>query len=97
VINTSSSELGPVLAAHNVGGTRRRRDWRACSARLRVTEQIDATCDQWAPTRFHYLVVPHPRLFVADPRVTIMADFQGIVGGYCIGVIILGIDRGGLP
>ncbi|OPY65362.1 MAG: putative phospholipid ABC transporter permease protein MlaE [Syntrophorhabdaceae bacterium PtaU1.Bin034] len=86
-------ELGPVLTGLMVTG----RAGSAIAAELgtmRVTEQIDAlTVMALNPVK--YLVVPRvlASLFML-PILTIIADFTGIVGGYFIGVKLLGINEG---
>lgn len=86
-------ELGPVLTALMVTG-------RAGSAMatelgtMRVTEQIDALFTM-AVNPVKYLVVPR---IVAGllmfPVLTIITDFVGAVGGYLVGVKLLGINPG---
>jgi len=86
-------ELGPVLTALMVTG----RAGSAMAAELgsmRVTEQIDAlTVMALSPVQ--YLVVPRvlASLFMV-PLLTIIADFVGIIGGYFVGVRLLGINEG---
>jgi phospholipid/cholesterol/gamma-HCH transport system permease protein len=86
-------ELGPVLTALMVTG----RAGSAIAAELgsmRVTEQIDAlTVMALSPVK--YLVVPRvlASLFML-PILTIIADFAGILGGYFVGVKLLGINEG---
>jgi phospholipid/cholesterol/gamma-HCH transport system permease protein len=78
-------ELGPVLTALMVTG-------RAGSAM--ATEQIDAlTVMALNPVK--YLVVPRvlASLFML-PILTVIGDFTGIVGGYFVGVKLLGINEG---
>jgi len=61
---------------------------------MRVTEQIDAlTVMALSPVK--YLVVPRvlASLFMV-PILTIIADFVGIIGGYFVGVKLLGITEG---
>ena len=86
-------ELGPVLTALMVTA-------RASSAMaaelgtMRVTEQIDAL-SAMAVDPLQYLVVP--RLWAAVfmlPLLTGISDAIGILGGYLIGVNLLGIDPG---
>jgi phospholipid/cholesterol/gamma-HCH transport system permease protein len=86
-------ELGPVLTALMVTG----RAGSAMAAELgsmRVTEQIDAlTVMALSPIK--YLVTP--RILAAMlmlPILTVIADFMGIVGGYFVGVKLLGINEG---
>ncbi|MEE9590878.1 MAG: ABC transporter permease [Thermodesulfobacteriota bacterium] len=86
-------ELGPVLTGLMVAG-------RAGSAMatelatMRVTEQIDAlTTMAVNPTR--YLITPRILAGILMlPILTIIADFVGIIGGYVIGVKMLGINSG---
>jgi phospholipid/cholesterol/gamma-HCH transport system permease protein len=86
-------ELGPVLTGLMVAG-------RAGSAMatelgtMRVTEQIDALTTM-AVNPIRYLVTPR---IVAGllmlPILSIIATFVGIVGGYIVGVKMLGINSG---
>lgn len=86
-------ELGPVLAAIMVIG-------RAGSAMcaevgiMRNTEQIDAL-ECMAIDPYKYLMVPK---FVAGvisvPLLTFIFDVVGILGGYLIGVVLLGVSQG---
>lgn len=86
-------ELGPVLTGLMVTG-------RAGSAMatelgtMRVTEQIDALYTM-AVNPVKYLVVPRivAGLFMF-PLLTIVTDFVGVVGGYMVGVRLLGINPG---
>jgi len=93
VINsTLVKELGPVLAATmlagRVGGA-----MAAVLGTMRVTEQIDALTAMGSDP-IHYLVVPRfLACILLIPALTVMADFMGIIGGYCYSVIILGIDH----
>jgi len=86
-------ELGPVLTALMVTG----RAGSAMAAELgsmRVSEQIDAlTVMALSPVK--YLVVPRvlASLFML-PVLTVIADFTGILGGYFVGVKLLGINEG---
>ncbi|HUJ68132.1 MAG TPA: ABC transporter permease [Syntrophorhabdales bacterium] len=84
-------ELGPVLTGLMVTG----RAGSAIAAEIgsmRVTEQIDALTVM-ALNPIKYLVVPR---IVASilmlPILTIIADFTGIVGGYFVGVVLLGMN-----
>jgi len=86
-------ELGPVLTGLMVTG----RAGSAIAAELgsmRVTEQIDAlTVMALNPVK--YLVVPRVVASVLMlPILTVIADFTGIVGGYFVGVVLLGINGG---
>jgi phospholipid/cholesterol/gamma-HCH transport system permease protein len=86
-------ELGPVLTGLMVTG-------RAGSAMatelgtMRVTEQIDALFTM-AVNPVKYLVTP--RIIagvVMFPLLTIVTDFVGVIGGYLVGVKLLGINPG---
>jgi len=86
-------ELGPVLTSLMVTG----RAGSAMAAELgtmRVTEQIDAlTVMALNPVK--YLVVPRVvASFFMLPVLTVVSDFIGIVGGYLVGVKLLGINEG---
>ncbi|HME42238.1 MAG TPA: ABC transporter permease [Syntrophorhabdales bacterium] len=86
-------ELGPVLTALMVTG----RAGSAMAAELgsmRITEQIDAlTVMALSPVK--YLVVPRVLAsFFMVPVLTVIADFIGIIGGYFVGVKLLGINEG---
>jgi phospholipid/cholesterol/gamma-HCH transport system permease protein len=86
-------ELGPVLTSFMVTG----RAGSAMAAEIgsmRVTEQIDALFAM-AVNPIKYLVVPRVLAsIVVVPILTAIADFVGIVGGYFMGVSILGINAG---
>ncbi len=86
-------ELGPVLTGLMVTG-------RAGSAMatelgtMRVTEQIDAI-ETMAINPIKYLVVPRLLAGVLMfPLLTVVTSFVGVVGGYIIGVKMLGINPG---
>lgn len=86
-----TNELGPVLTALMVAG----RVGAAMAAELgtmKVTEQIDALYTL-ATSPIKYLIVPR---FIASivmiPLLTICSIFIGIVGGYIVGVKMLGIN-----
>jgi phospholipid/cholesterol/gamma-HCH transport system permease protein len=86
-------ELGPVLTGLMVTG----RAGSAIAAELgtmRVTEQIDAlTVMALNPVK--YLVVPRVLAsLLMLPILTVIADLMGIVGGYFVGVKLLGINEG---
>ncbi len=86
-------ELGPVLTSLMVTG----RAGSAMAAELgtmRVTEQIDALYVM-AANPVKYLVVPRilAGLFML-PLLTTVANFVGVVGGYIVGVKLLGINSG---
>ena len=86
-------ELGPVLTSLMVTA----RAGSAMAAELgtmRVTEQIDALYVMAANPVKHLIV---PRIIasvIMVPLLTIVADFVGIIGGYFVGVDILGINSG---
>ncbi|MFZ5585783.1 MAG: MlaE family ABC transporter permease [Thermodesulfobacteriota bacterium] len=86
-------ELGPVLTALMVTG----RAGSAMAAELgtmRVTEQIDALYVM-AVNPIQYLVLPRVvASIIMLPLLTIVADYVGIVGGYVVGVHLLGINSG---
>jgi len=86
-------ELGPVLTGLMVTG----RAGSAIAAELgtmRVTEQIDALTVM-ALNPIKYLVVPRVvAAILMLPILTVIADFTGIVGGYFVGVVLLGINEG---
>jgi phospholipid/cholesterol/gamma-HCH transport system permease protein len=86
-------ELGPVLTALMVTG----RAGSAMAAELgtmRVTEQIDALVVM-ALNPIKYLVVPRViASFIMLPILTIISDFVGVVGGYLVGVKLLGVNEG---
>jgi phospholipid/cholesterol/gamma-HCH transport system permease protein len=86
-------ELGPVLTCLMVTG----RAGSAMAAELgtmRVTEQIDALTVM-ALNPIKYLVTPRViAAFLMLPLLTVIADFVGIVGGYLVGVKLLGINEG---
>jgi len=86
-------ELGPVLTGLMVTG-------RAGSAMatelgtMRVTEQIDALVTM-AVNPIKYLVVPRMLAgLLMFPLLAIVTDFVGVVGGYLVGVKLLGINPG---
>jgi phospholipid/cholesterol/gamma-HCH transport system permease protein len=86
-------ELGPVLTGLMVTG-------RAGSAMatelgtMRVTEQIDALVTM-AVNPIKYLVTPRVIAgILMFPLLAIVTDFVGVVGGYVVGVKLLGINPG---
>lgn len=86
-------ELGPVLSGLMVTG-------RAGSAMatelgtMRVTEQIDALATM-AVNPVKYLVTPRIIAgILMFPFLTVITDFVGVVGGYLVGVKLLGINSG---
>jgi phospholipid/cholesterol/gamma-HCH transport system permease protein len=86
-------ELGPVLTALMVTA----RAGSAMAAELgtmRVTEQIDALYVM-AANPVKYLIVPRVISgFTMVPLLTVISDFLGILGGYFVGVHLLGINEG---
>ncbi len=86
-------ELGPVLTCLMVTG----RAGSAMAAELgtmRVTEQVDALYVM-AVNPVQYLVLPRVVASVVMlPVLTVVADYVGIVGGYVVGVHLLGINPG---
>jgi phospholipid/cholesterol/gamma-HCH transport system permease protein len=86
-------ELGPVLTSLMVTA----RAGSAMAAELgtmRVTEQIDALYVMAANPVKHLIV---PRVIAGVlmvPLLTVVSDFVGIVGGYFVGVQVLGINSG---
>jgi len=86
-------ELGPVLGALMVTG----RAGSALTAELgimRITEQIDAlTVMALSPMR--YLVAPSILAgLITFPLMTALFDVVGILGGYLVGVKLLGLSEG---
>lgn len=86
-------ELGPVLTALMVTG-------RAGSAMcaeigiMRIEEQIDAL-ECMAIDPFAYLITPRLLAnFICLPLLTAFCDVVGILGGYLVGVDLLGISHG---
>jgi len=86
-------ELGPVLTSLMVTA----RAGSAMAAELgtmRVTEQIDAL-SVMAVNPVKHLIVPRVIAGVLMvPMLTVVSDFVGILGGYFVGVHILGINSG---
>jgi phospholipid/cholesterol/gamma-HCH transport system permease protein len=86
-------ELGPVITALMVTG----RAGSAMAAEIgtmRVTEQVDALAVM-AINPIQYLVTP--RLIagvIMLPLLTVVSDFVGVLGGYLVGVNLLGINSG---
>lgn len=86
-------ELGPVITGLMVTG-------RAGSAicaeigTMRVTEQVDALTVM-AINPVQYLVLPRVVAgFFVLPMLTVISDVMGILGGYLVGVKVLGIHGG---
>ena len=86
-------ELGPVITALMVTG-RAGSSIAAEIGTMRVTEQIDAL-DVMAVNPVQYLVLPRVVAgMVMLPLLTVLSDFVGVVGGYLVGVRMLGINKG---
>jgi phospholipid/cholesterol/gamma-HCH transport system permease protein len=86
-------ELGPVLTSLMVTG-RAGSAMTAELATMRVTEQIDAL-RVMALNPIQYLVAPRMiASFIMLPVLTCISNFVGIVGGYIVGVKLLGINEG---
>jgi phospholipid/cholesterol/gamma-HCH transport system permease protein len=84
-------ELGPVLSGLMV--TARAGSLMAAElGTMRVTEQIDALYTM-AVNPIHYLIVPRVTASVLVlPMLVVLSDFIGILGGYLVGVKLLGIN-----
>ena len=86
-------ELGPVLTSLMVTG-RVGSSMAAELGTMRVTEQIDALYVM-AANPIKYLVVPRVLAgLLMLPLLTGIANFVGVVGGYVVGVTLLGINKG---
>ena len=86
-------ELGPVLTSLMVTG-RAGSSMAAELGTMRVTEQIDALTVM-ALNPIKYLVTPRVvASFFMLPVITAISDFVGIIGGYLVGVKLLGINEG---
>ncbi|MBI5167754.1 MAG: ABC transporter permease [candidate division NC10 bacterium] len=84
-------ELGPVLTALMVAG--RAGSFMAAElGTMRVTEQIDAL-GTMAVNPVQFLIVPRILAgIVMLPILTVLADVLGMIGGYVVGVELLGIN-----
>jgi phospholipid/cholesterol/gamma-HCH transport system permease protein len=86
-------ELGPVLTALMVSG----RAGSAVTAEIgimRITEQLDAL-DTMAVNPLQYVVMPKILAgLVSVPLLTGIFDVVGILGGYAVGVGLLGVSSG---
>lgn len=86
-------ELGPVLTALMVSG----RAGSAITAEIgimRITEQLDAM-DTMAVNPLQYVVMPKLLAgLIALPLLTAIFDVVGILGGYLVGVCLLGVSSG---
>ena len=86
-------EMGPVLTGIMVSA----RAGSAVTAEIgimRITEQLDAL-DTMAVNPIQYVVMP--RLLagvIAVPLLTAIFDVTGIMGGYLVGVVLLGVSPG---
>ncbi len=86
-------ELGPVLTSLMVTG-RAGSAMTAELATMRVTEQIDALIVM-ALDPVKYLVTPRMiASFLMLPVLASISNFVGIIGGYLVGVKLLGINEG---
>lgn len=86
-------ELGPVISALMVTG----RAGSAIAAEIgvmRISEQIDAL-ELMGLNPYRYLIVPNLLAgLLSMPLLTAMFDVIGIVGGYLVGVKLLGVGAG---
>ena len=86
-------EMGPVLTGIMVSA----RAGSAVTAEIgimRITEQLDAE-DTMAVNPMQYVVMPKLLAgLIAMPLLTGMFDVMGILGGYLVGVVLLGISSG---
>ncbi|OGW26244.1 MAG: ABC transporter permease, partial [Nitrospinae bacterium RIFCSPLOWO2_12_FULL_47_7] len=86
-------ELGPVLSSLMVTG----RAGSAISAEIgimRISEQLDAL-DTMALSPMKYIVTPKILAsLIAIPLLTAIFDVVGIMGGYMVGVHLLGVNPG---
>lgn len=86
-------ELGPVLTALMVSG----RAGSAITAEvgiMRITEQLDAL-DTMAVNPLQFVIMPKLLAgLISVPLLTAMFDVVGILGGYVVGVMVLGVSSG---
>ncbi len=86
-------EMGPVLTGFMVSA----RAGTAVTAEIgimRITEQLDAL-DTMAVNPMQYLVMPKLLAgLIAVPLLTAIFDVTGILGGYVVGVVLLGVSSG---
>jgi len=86
-------EMGPVLTGIMVSA----RAGSAVTAEIgimRITEQLDAL-DTMAVSPMQYVVMPKLLAgLIAVPLLTAMFDVMGILGGYVVGVMLLGLSSG---
>ena len=88
-----TKELGPVLTALMVN-SRAGSSIAAQLGTMKVTEQIDALRSM-AVNPVQYLISPRILAgFVMLPFLTIISNLVGVVGGYIIAVLLLGLDHG---
>jgi phospholipid/cholesterol/gamma-HCH transport system permease protein len=86
-------EMGPVLTGIMVSA----RAGSAVTAEIgimRITEQLDAL-DTMAVNPMQYVVMPKLIAgLIAVPLLTAIFDVMGIIGGYLVGVVLLGVSPG---
>lgn len=86
-------EMGPVLTGIMVSA----RAGSAVTAEIgimRISEQLDAL-DTMAVNPMQYVVMPKLLAgLIAVPLLTAMFDVMGILGGYLVGVVLLGVSSG---
>ena len=86
-------EMGPVLTGIMVSA----RAGTAVTAEIgimRITEQLDAL-DTMAVNPMQYVVMPKLLAgLIAVPLLTFIFDVTGILGGYVVGVVLLGVSSG---
>lgn len=86
-------EMGPVLTGIMVSA----RAGSAVTAEIgimRITEQLDAL-DTMAINPIQYVVMPKLLAgLIAVPLLTAIFDVMGIIGGYLVGVVLLGVSSG---
>lgn len=86
-------EMGPVLTGIMVSA----RAGSAVTAEIgimRITEQLDAL-DTMAVNPMQYVVMPKLLAgLIAVPLLTAIFDVTGILGGYLVGVVLLGVSSG---
>lgn len=93
VVRSLIMELGPVLAALMVAG-RAGSSMAAELGVMRISEQIDAL-DTLNINPLSYLVAPRIlATLIALPLLTAFFDAIGIIGGYIVGVLLLGVNPG---
>lgn len=86
-------ELGPVLASLMVAG-RAGSSITAEIGIMKVTEQLNAL-EMMAVNPIKYVVAPKIIAgLISMPLLTAIFDIVGIIGGYVVGVLMLGVDEG---